>query len=100
MVEDVGAGADLHSVLVGEAAGLGDTTSVEVGSVAAAQVDQPELVLVLGVDHGMAARYPLVGQNDVVALGSADIAGALDRGPPTRSIFQPDHGLDFGIHEG
>lgn len=99
MAKDVRSGSDFDSVLVNQPAGLGDTAPIQIGSVAASQVNEPELVFVLGMNHGVPAGDPFVDQNQVIALRPADVAGPLDRDASACGVFQPGDGLDCYIHE-
>ena len=73
--------SNLDPVGVAKSGGLGDAAAVEIGSVAAAEVDEPELVGALGVYGGMSAGDAIIHQDDIVADGAAQgtVAGDRDR---------------------
>ena len=90
--ESVGVVGDFDDVLVIQPAGLAHAPAIQIGAVAAAQIDQPELALPLGVDHRVTARDFVVGQDHVVGRRSAEGTGAADGRLRAEGRFQPGHG--------
>ncbi|MFO1501264.1 MAG: hypothetical protein U1G07_23220 [Verrucomicrobiota bacterium] len=54
-----------------QASGLINSPPAEIGSVAAAQIDEQEFLLTLRMDGRVAARNPIIHQDDVVAHSAA-----------------------------
>jgi hypothetical protein len=72
LVKEEGVGSDFDAVLVSEEGGGDDPSSVEMGAVAAAEVDEEEFGVGLFLDQGVAARHLDVGEDEVVGVGAAD----------------------------
>ena len=92
MAERQGRGTDLDAVGVAEHGGLADAAAVEERAVAAAQIDEPVLVLLLRVNERVPARRAVVGERDLIGRRAPQRARADDGELFAPGIFQPAWG--------
>src|SRR5437762_1331539 len=76
-------------VFVRQAAGLAHPAAIEVGAVGAAQIDQPEFLLALRMDHGVAARNAITWQGQRAAASRSEHASATNDRLLSAGRFQP-----------
>ena len=81
--------ADLDAVPVPQAGGPNDALVIQIGAVAAAKIHQPELILSLDLDEGMAAGNSVISDGHLIGIGTAERTGSFDRHPAAASILQP-----------
>src|SRR5258708_36675769 len=90
---------DLDLILVRQPAGPPDTAAIEVGSVGAAQVDQPILLLSLRMHHRMPARNLVARQNETAVRGAAEETRPANRGRVPTARFKPASRIRLTLHE-
>ena len=83
-------GTNLQPITVTKHGGLAHPATVEQRAIAAAQVHEPMLVLLLRVNKRMSARHPVIHEDNLIRGGAADGTGDDDGKFPPLRILQPD----------
>lgn len=89
---------DLNLDPVGQPGRLHHPLAGDIGSVAAAKVDDEELSVALFMDHGVVSRRLLVVEHQLVGWGTSNRQRARHDERLSQAILDPRGGLGRGVH--